>query len=550
MTKKISLPRYARQFKDKAPELQIRAPLLFWAIFLYLCVYIFAEVLTIAMSGNFNLQLLAQASLWIVALVLYIRGAYFPATYTVYAAMIVNAVLQNYLAVYESPTAFGSMMLQVLSLWTLGTLFSISKLTLRILIVIGLVLGVGYFAFLILVGGADLSDTATNTAFLTNSIYVVIFAVLFMLINRIFGRLMDSFSEQIDSAGRRESENRSLVSSFSTQVKNQGQLAGKIQATIDLGGHVAQEARGIHDSIVDLEKQVLGSRESLEITATALKMLKETARSQDLSVSNSSSAVEEMVASVSSVSQIVGERKKAAISLLESSSQSSSQLRNAKDSFLQVGAKLEKINDMTSMINSIASQTNLLAMNAAIEAAHAGDAGRGFAVVADEIRKLAESSSLNARDIDETIKTLVASITEADVEMDQTTQSFDNIIKEVEDVLNAFNEIESSTTELVAGNQEVLGGISGLSGVSAEVKNGVDSVESQREHLEENINNTYSFLEALKGRIESIDTRIGEIVASVQEVNRANEDFSSNFTEFEKKITELGSADEDAQGSA
>ena len=116
---------------------------------------------------------------------------------------------------------------------------------------------------------------------------------------------------------------------------------------------------------------------------------------------------------------------------------------------------IDGIRDITAVIQSIASRTNLLAMNAAIEAAHAGDAGRGFAVVADEIRKLAEASAKNSKEITGLLTGMITSIQAADDAGQETRSAFGTLEVRVKDVRQASEEILGSIRELEAGSQDI-----------------------------------------------------------------------------------------------
>ena len=115
------------------------------------------------------------------------------------------------------------------------------------------------------------------------------------------------------------------------------------------------------------------------------------------------------------------------------------------------------------MIRDLANQTNLLAMNAAIEAAHAGEAGMGFAIVADEIRRLAEASSTNSKRISGVLKEVVAKIEQAASSGDSTKAVFSLMDTEVAAASGAFSEIAAAMSQLKAIEKNFLARISAFS---------------------------------------------------------------------------------------
>jgi len=261
------------------------------------------------------------------------------------------------------------------------------------------------------------------------------------------------------------------------------------------------------------------------------KMIEE----QTDSVNISSSAIEEMTANIHSVTQTLAENSKNVDVLVEASENGKTGLQTVAQEIREIAHDSEGLLEINSVMNNIASQTNLLSMNAAIEAAHAGEVGRGFAVVADEIRKLAESSSKQSKTTATMLKKIKASI--------------DNITKSSNDVLNRFGAIDSSVKtvseheqnilkamqEQEIGGKQILESISRLRDITASVKKGSDDMAKSGETL---VKETDEFIKTSQEAVEGMNEilkGVNQIKLSVNHVNDMSLENNRNFESLKQE---------------
>ena len=304
------------------------------------------------------------------------------------------------------------------------------------------------------------------------------------------------------SAKRTSSESDDLVANMDSTRSNVLNITESIQS---IKSEMESQAAGVEESNSSIE-QIMGNIRSLNNAIEA----------QAAGVTQSSAAVEEMVANIASVSQILEKNNEVVNLLTDASDKGSQQVKIAVETARGVMQQSESILQASSVIQGIASRTNLLAMNAAIESAHAGEAGKGFAVVADEIRKLAEQSSFQSKNIDENLRSLSEAIAHITTDIEHVKTAFESIYELSQKVRQQETVIANAMDEQNAGNQQVLEAMRAISDSTTEVKNGsAEMLIGGEQILKEmqNLSEVTRIISETMNQINDFSTHISDAVA-------------------------------------
>ena len=204
-------------------------------------------------------------------------------------------------------------------------------------------------------------------------------------------------------------------------------------------------------------------------------------------VVNSSSAIEVMIKNINSITNTLEKTAGVVEELEDATTNGNTNLVDVTTLVAGIEQDSKGLVEMSKMIQSIASQTNLLAMNAAIEAAHAGTAGAGFAVVADEIRKLAESSSVQAKNIHKVLDKIKKSIDTAYAKTRTTQSEFAEIVRLSDRVKNQEAEVLNAVNEENKGGKLVLESIAKLKESEQAVSEAADNLLKGTMMIKQNI---------------------------------------------------------------
>ena len=265
--------------------------------------------------------------------------------------------------------------------------------------------------------------------------------------------------------------------------------------------------------------------ETLSVLSDSIRTLNESVNEQSDAVSGSSSAIEEMTAGIQSITNLITDSGRDVEEMINSSNKGKSALENVLSLIGTIVKESEQLIQTNELISNLSSQTNLLSMNAAIEAAHAGEAGKGFSVVADEIRKLAEQSAVQSKSVEQNLKTISASIDKVSAAAHGTNSDFNRIIDAINNVSRSFSVIGSSTGELGDGSRQILDGLSRIREISGAVKQGTEEMLEHSSSISDAIRTqqqTGSETEAQAVRIASYSEDILHKMADIDRISEEN----------------------------
>ncbi len=353
-----------------------------------------------------------------------------------------------------------------------------------------------------------------------------------LMIRRTVNIVLDNMKEKMEQLEEFSRKNKNLISESARQLSKASQLQTDANRTLKVSDMIQDHTDRLKKDTEQLNQRLENSGEVLQSVDKSIEKLRMISQDQSSQVTQSSASIEEMAASINNVSSIIQSKSASVENLKNEADQGEKTMTRTRGAFDRASALLDEISNITVMISGIADQTNLLAMNAAIEAAHAGSAGRGFAIVSAEIRKLAESSSQNAKRIEETIREMIQAIEQTGKHVDASGTAFQNIAKGIDTVELSMSEISHSTEELNSGSREILVSVGNLNHITQEVMEQVNSVAEAAKK----VNSDLQDIRRISENTASISRSSAEETRELKEASETMEKLCKDLLEQSQKL--------------
>ncbi|MEI8094296.1 MAG: HAMP domain-containing methyl-accepting chemotaxis protein [Spirochaetales bacterium] len=329
------------------------------------------------------------------------------------------------------------------------------------------------------------------------------------ILGRKLDDLLDSLNGSLSTIQQASRHNLALREELVRAVTEASSSSVEIEAN----------SSSIRSQMETMDHMIAVSSSDMDNILGALDRFTLAIRNQNSLVEDSVGSVTQVLTSIGNISLLTERDQRSAESLVREADGGREVFNAAFEKVAEITESVGSIQEMADVISGIAGQTQILAMNAAIEAAHAGEFGKGFAVVADEITKLAQAARTSSDDIARVIRTILSKMKEAGSTRETTSQAFEVITRRIGEVSRSVREIHGNVNEMQVGSQHVLEAMSELKSGSLKITEEAVQVLQSSGAVQKVMGEVRRVSQEVVSNIGEIGTGLSDISGTIRQVS-------------------------------
>jgi methyl-accepting chemotaxis protein len=363
-----------------------------------------------------------------------------------------------------------------------------------------------------------------------------VFAYYIMASNK---KIVETIDKQKEVATHRLDKLTAVIDSAKSGIDVGSHLNDAAEKSVGISHDIDSSMTRIATIYSELDTLIKRTEETFDNLDSVSSSVKNDVFSQTAAVNQSSASIEEMTASIRHMSGTAQSRKNLLKELESAENEGMEKMKALFGAFELIQSSADEMLNVVKVISDVAGRTNLLAMNASIEAAHAGDAGKGFSVVAQEIRNLAEETNRNSRIIKDIIQKNIDEVDSVLVMNKESLQLFEVISAKIQELSAAMNEIFTGMVQLSEGTSEINSSVENLLTLNTNVNQSVSDMIDSVKDGSQSVSEIAGASTQISSELSSISERSGVMSGEAEKMKAIGQQNIQNIKVLEKSLADL-----------